>query len=310
MRIIFMGTPRFATVSLNRLFQVNADIVAVVTVPDKPAGRGLHLHASPVKDLALQNGLPVLQPEDLKNPGFISVLKSFRPDLIAVVAFRILPEEVFTLSPLGTINLHASLLPKYRGAAPINWAIINGETETGLTTFFIRKAVDTGNIIDTMKVEIGPQMTAGELHDILAEKGADLLLKTIKSIEQGRAKTYIQNEALASKAPRISKEDCLINFNQPVQMVHNLIRGLSPHPSASTMWREKLIRLFSTRIYELQKKVKPPGEIIDLPDKEKLIIQCNPGWLEVREVQLEGKRQMMVEEFLNGHKMKLGERLG
>ena len=305
-----MGTPRFATVSLNRLFQVNADVVAVVTVPDKPAGRGLHLHASPVKDLALQNGLPVLQPEDLKNPGFISVLKSFRPDLIAVVAFRILPEEVFTLSPLGTINLHASLLPKYRGAAPINWAIINGETETGLTTFFIRKAVDTGNIIDTMKVEIGPQMTAGELHDILAEKGADLLLKTIKSIEQGRAKTYIQNEALASKAPRISKEDCLINFNQPVQMVHNLIRGLSPHPSASTMWREKLIRLFSTRIYELQKKVKPPGEIIDLPDKEKLIIQCNPGWLEVREVQLEGKRQMMVEEFLNGHKMKLGERLG
>ena len=305
-----MGTPRFATVSLNRLFQVNADIVAVVTVPDKPAGRGLHLHASPVKDLALQNGLPVLQPEDLKNPGFISVLKSFRPDLIAVVAFRILPEEVFTLSPLGTINLHASLLPKYRGAAPINWAIINGETETGLTTFFIRKAVDTGNIIDTMKVEIGPQMTAGELHDILAEKGADLLLKTIKSIEQGRAKTYIQNEALASKAPRISKEDCLINFNQPVQKVHNLIRGLSPHPSASTMWREKLIRLFSTRIYELQKKVKPPGEIIDLPDKEKLIIQCNPGWLEVREVQLEGKRQMMVEEFLRGHQMKVGEQLG
>jgi methionyl-tRNA formyltransferase len=309
MRIVFMGTPRFAAVSLYRLLQAGFDIKAVVTVPDKPSGRGLHLQASAVKELALNHGLPVLQPDNLNDVGFISTLMSWQPELFVVVAFRILPEEVFTLPPRGTINLHASLLPKYRGAAPINWAIINGEAESGLTTFFIRKAVDTGNIIDTARVEIGPDMTAGELHDILADKGADLLIRTIRSIEQGRVKSYIQNEALASKAPKLKHENCLINFKQPVQKVHNLIRGLSPYPAAYAYWQDKLIRLYTTRVVDLQKKVKIPGEIVDLEAGEKLIIQCDPGWLEVGEVQLEGKKRMQVNEFLRGHPMKAGEKL-
>ena len=309
MRIIFMGTPKFAAVSLQRLLQASLDIVNVVTVPDKPAGRGLHLQASAVKELALQNNLSVLQPENLHDPDFISALQAVRPDLIVVVAFRILPEEVIKIPPRGTVNLHASLLPKYRGAAPIYWAIINGETETGLTTFYIRKTVDTGNIIDTVKVEIGPEMTTGELHDILADRGADLLLKTIRAIEQNRARAYIQNEALASKAPKIKHQDCQINFNKPVQNVHNLIRGLSPFPAAFTYWQKKLIRLYSTRVVDLQKKDTPPGTIVDIINKEKLIIQCEPGWLEVREVQLESKKRMSVQEFLRGHALAVGERL-
>jgi methionyl-tRNA formyltransferase len=310
MRIVFMGTPRFAAVSLERLLQASINIVAVVTAPDKPAGRGLHLRLSAVKELARQKGLPVLQPENLRHPDFISSLRSFQPELMVVVAFRILPEEVLVIPPKGIINLHASLLPKYRGAAPIYRAIMNGETETGLTTFFIRKAVDTGNIIATVKVEIGPDMTTGQLHDIMMERGADLLLKTIRLIEQGRVKTYIQNEALASNAPKIRHEDCLIRFDRPVQKVHNLIRGLSPYPAAYTFWQDKLIRLYTTRVIDLQKIVKPPGTIIDMPVKDKLIIQCDPGWLEVREIQLEGKKRMPVEEFLRGHELKLEEKFG
>jgi methionyl-tRNA formyltransferase len=309
MRIVFMGTPRFAAVSLNRLIEASSDIKAVVTVPDKPAGRGLHLQTSAVKEIAIINGLTILQPDNLKDEGFISALKSYQPQLFVVVAFRILPEEVFTLPPLGTVNLHASLLPKYRGAAPINWAIINGETESGLTTFFIRKAVDTGSTIDSVRVEIDPDMTAGELHDIMADKGADLLLRTIRAIEGGRVKSFVQNEALASKAPKLKHEDCLINFKQPVQKVHNLIRGLSPYPAAYSYWQNKLIRLYATKVTDLQRKIKTAGEIVDLPNREKLIIQCDPGWLEVREVQLEGKRRMKVDEFLNGHTLAVGEKL-
>jgi len=309
MRIVFMGTPRFAAVSLNRLIQASSEIMAVVTVPDKPAGRGLHLQTSAVKETAIKNGLTVLQPDNLKDEGFISTLKSYLPQLFVVVAFRILPEEVFTLPPLGTVNLHASLLPKYRGAAPINWAIINGETESGLTTIFIRKAVDTGSIIDSVRVEIDPDMTAGELHDIMADKGADLLLRTIRAIERGRVKSFVQNEALASKAPKLKHEDCLINFKQPVQKVHNLIRGLSPFPAAYSYWQNKLIHLYATKVNDLQRKIKTPGEIVDLPNREKMIIQCDPGWLEVREVQLEGKRRMKMDEFLNGHALAIGDKL-
>jgi methionyl-tRNA formyltransferase len=309
MRIIFMGTPKFAAVSLQRLLQASLDIVTVVTAPDKPAGRGLHLHVSAVKELAQQHNLPVLQPEKLHDPDFISAVQACAPDLIVVVAFRILPEEVIKIPLKGTVNLHASLLPKYRGAAPIYWAIINGEAETGLTTFYIRKTVDTGNIIDTVRVEISPEMTTGELHDILADRGAELLVKTIRLIGQGRAKAYVQNEALASKAPKITHQDCQINFNKPVQSVHNLIRGLSPFPAAFTYWQEKLIRLYTTRVVDLQKKDQPPGTIVDIVNKDKLIIQCAPGWLEVREVQLESKKRMSVQEFLLGHSLAAGERL-
>jgi methionyl-tRNA formyltransferase len=309
MRLVFMGTPHFAVVSLSRLLDASFDIKAVVTVPDKPAGRGLQVQISPVKEYAGQKGLTVLQPEDLRNTTFISALQALQPELLVVVAFRILPQEVFTLPPRGAVNLHASILPKYRGAAPINWAIINGETETGVTTIFIRQAVDSGNIIESLKVEIGEDMTAGDLHDILAEKGAELLVRTIHAIEQGRVKSYVQNEAMASKAPKLRHEDGLINFRQPVQKVHNLIRGLSPYPAAYTFWQNKILRLFSSRVNDLQRKTGTAGEIIAIPDRGRLIIQCDPGWLEVREVQLEGKRRLKVDEFLNGYPLRAGESL-
>ena len=232
MRVIFMGTPEFAVVSLRKLLEANTNIVTVVTVPDKPKGRGLKLQPSAVKIAALAANIPILQPESLKDPKFIQKLYNSKPDLIIVVAFRILPEEVFTIPPLGTVNLHGSLLPKYRGAAPIHWAIINGEKITGVTTFFIKKEVDTGNIIETIEIPIPSNMTAGELHDIMAAKGAEILLETCRKIEKGSVTTRIQNHSLATKAPKIHQEDCLIDFNQPAEKVHNFIRGLSPYPSA------------------------------------------------------------------------------
>ena len=236
-----MGTPQFAVVSLNKLLAADKNVVAVVTASDKPAGRGLKLQASPVKKVALMAHLPVLQPDKLSDPDFIQKLSTFKADLFVVVAFRILPESVFTMPPKGTVNLHGSLLPKYRGAAPINWAIINGESETGVTTFFIRKEVDTGNIIATRAIPITANMTAGELHDFMAEVGADLLLETIRKIESATVKTTEQDETLSTKAPKIHREDCIINFNQSAQNVHNFIRGLSPYPAAYTYLKGKKI---------------------------------------------------------------------
>jgi methionyl-tRNA formyltransferase len=300
MRIVFMGTPQFAVDSLKKLLHCNYNIIAVVTAPDKPQGRGLKVVPSPVKQAALEANLPVLQPQLLKDIGFIAELKALRPDLILVVAFRILPEEVFGIPPLGTINLHGSLLPRYRGAAPINWAIIKGEKISGATTFFIRKEVDTGTIIDAVEVEIGPNMTAGELHDILAIKGADLLVRTCDRLVKGTIRTRKQDESLATKAPKIFKEDCLINFDQSVAAVHNFIRGLSPLPAAYTLQEGKKTRLFQTGIYSENNVQKSPGSIVEIK-KDELIIQCNPGLLAVREIQPEGKRRMKIEEYLRGH---------
>jgi methionyl-tRNA formyltransferase len=300
MRIVFMGTPRFAVVSLKKLLACRYKIIAVVTAPDKPKGRGLKVAQSPVKQAALAAGLPMLQPQNLKDHSFINKLNTLHPDLILVVAFRILPEEIFTLPPLGAINLHASLLPRYRGAAPINWAIIKGETVTGVTTFFIRKEVDTGNIIDSVKVEIGPNMTAGELHDILASKGADLLVATCDRLKKGSITTQKQDDQLATKAPKIFKKDCLINFNQSALNVHNFIRGLSPLPAAYTFNNDKKIRLFQTEVCSDDAHQKAPGTIIAF-EKDRIIIQCNPGLISVRDIQLEGKRRMKIEAFLRGY---------
>jgi methionyl-tRNA formyltransferase len=246
MRIIFMGTPQFAVASLDALIKAGSDIVAVVTAPDKPAGRGQKVNQSAVKQYADANGIKVLQPEKLKNPEFIQELEALKADLQVVVAFRMLPEVVWNMPPKGTINLHASLLPQYRGAAPINWAIINGEKESGVTTFFLKHDIDTGDILFTEKVTLTGTETAGDLHDRLMNKGAGLLVKTVKGIESGRYNEHPQEqlaEGIELKhAPKIFKTDCLVDFNQPVEQVYNLIRGLSPSPTAYTLLTIRCLR--------------------------------------------------------------------
>jgi methionyl-tRNA formyltransferase len=315
MRVVFMGTPEFAVVSLHKLLAAGVNIVGVVTTPDKPKGRGQKLQSSPVKMAAESAGLTVLQPESLVATQCIVSLQELKPDLIVVVAFKILPEDVFTIPPLGTINLHGSLLPKYRGAAPINWAIINGETETGVTTFFIQKQVDTGNMIAQAKIPITSDMTAGELHDIMAQTGADLLLKTIQSVEDKTYTLTTQDESQVTKAPKIHKADCEIDFNQPAQQVHDFIRGLSPYPGAYSFIDGKIIKLFGSNLLDTdnwqlntEKKVAP-GTRLKAQGSE-LYVACKSGIISIGEVQLEGKRRMSVEEFLRGYAISRGTRFG
>lgn len=304
-----MGTPQFAVVSLRKLIEKEFDIIAVVTAPDKQKGRGLKVQSSPVKLEALKQNIPVFQPEKLKGPEFLNTMQQLNPDLIVVVAFRILPESIFTLPPLGTINLHGSLLPKYRGAAPINWAIINGENETGVTSIFIKKQVDTGNIIDSRKMTISENMTAGELHDKLAIIGADLLSKTCFDILNNKVKIKAQDESLATTAPKIFKENCKINFNKPAEKVHNFIRGLSPYPAAFTYINGKIIKLFESRIFEKQNSGNHlPGTIIDI-QINKLIIQCQTSSISVFEIQVEGKKRMQVDDYLRGSRIQIGTHL-
>ena len=305
-----MGTPQFAVVSLKKMYASGLNIVSVITVPDKPVGRGLKLLPSPVKTEAIACGIPVLQPENLKDPEFLSKINEFAPDLMIIVAFRILPEILFTQARFGAVNLHGSLLPKYRGAAPINWAIINGETETGITTFFLKQKVDTGNIIAQKKIQITPTMTAGELHDIMAESGADLVLETIKQIQRGQVKTTIQEETEVSKAPKIFPEDCLIDFDKTAKKVHDFIRGLSPKPGAFTFYQNKRLQLFNSDIADPNKLSQPVGSLLVSDRSDSLMIQCNPGILSVRELKLEGKRRMPVEDFLRGHSIRPGTIFG
>jgi methionyl-tRNA formyltransferase len=307
MNVVFMGTPQFAVVSLKKLLAENINIVSVVTTPDKQKGRGLKIQSSPVKLEAIDHNIPVLQPEKLKDPEFYNQVKQLNPDLIIVVAFKILPESIFTIPPLGTINLHGSLLPKYRGAAPINWAIINGETETGVTTIFINKQVDTGNIISNAKIGISENMTAGELHDEMAKVGADLLFDACLAISEHKVKTKIQEENKVILAPKIFKEDCLINFNQHAKNVHNFIRGLSPYPSAYSVMNDKVVKLFESRIFENRNdRSELPGTIIDIIDN-KLIVQCKQSSISLNEIQIEGKRKMKTEDFLKGSRFQKGD---
>jgi methionyl-tRNA formyltransferase len=310
MNIIFMGTPQFAVVCLQKLVASGQHISAVVTAPDKPVGRGQKLSPSPVKIEALKSGLPVLQPISLKEPGFLTRVEDLKADLMIVVAFRILPEILFSKAKIGAVNLHGSLLPKYRGAAPINWAIINGESETGITTFFLKEKVDTGNIIDQEKIQISPFMTAGELHDLMAIKGADLILKTIKKIESGQVTTFVQRESEVSAAPKIFPNDCLINFNQPAKKIHDFIRGLSPKPGAYTYLKNKRLHLFRSNIADEQTKNDDVGTIINTGNSTVLSIQCNPGIIEVKELRLEGTHRMSVADFLRGHRLPPDTHLG
>lgn len=306
MRLIFMGTPDFAVASLDRLCQSDHEILAVVTTPDKPRGRGLKLIPSPVKIYALENELPVYQPESLKNPEFLTAMKALKPELFVVVAFRILPEVLFTIPTHGTINLHGSLLPKYRGAAPIQWALLNGDSETGVTTFFIQKQVDTGNMLIQSSLSIHPDETFGELHDRMALLGADTLLKTIEGIALSRLIARQQNDSGATAAPKILPEMLPIDFNKDATTIHNQIRAFSPKPGAYAKLDGSRIKLLHSHISD---KCGDPGEII-AKTSASFTVACGIDSVEITELQPEGKRSMSVQAFLAGNPLSLGTQFG
>jgi len=305
MKIIFMGTPDFAVESLKKLVESGSNVIAVITAPDKPAGRGKKLQASPVKIYAESQEITVLQPLKLKNPSFIEELRSYNADLQVVVAFRMLPEIVWDLPQFGTINLHGSLLPQYRGAAPINWAVMNGETETGVTTFFIEKEIDTGKIIFKETLAINATDNAGSMHDKLMILGSNLVLKTVRSIEKGSYPQIDQEEFEELKsAPKIFKEDCKIDWTKSIVEIHDFIRGLSPYPTAWTSFevlgngQKGSIKIFSSEIAE-NKTIKVPGTIIS-DNKTFLQIACKNGFIGVLSLQMPGKKRLTIEDFLRG----------
>jgi len=310
LKIVFMGTPEFAVASLDILVKNNFDIVGVITAPDKPAGRGQKLQMSAVKEYALANNLNILQPTNLKDEGFVHQLKALNADLQIVVAFRMLPEVVWDMPRLGTFNLHGSLLPRYRGAAPINWSIINGDTETGVTTFKLTHQIDTGNILFQEKLAIAPSMTAGELHDEMMQLGANLILKTIKAIQDslaGKSELLFikQNDTLATHAPKLFKETCKINWNAPIKQVYDLIRGLSPYPAAYTEFKDANGQMLSLKIFkaEINDSINTSAcGSIETDNKSYINIHGNGGSLRILELQLQGKKRMNVKEFLNGYR--------
>lgn len=303
-KVIFMGTPEFAVASLNELINQGIDVCAVITVPDKPAGRGQQIIESAVKIYAKEKGIQILQPTNLKDENFLSQLKNLNADLFVVVAFRMLPEVVWSMPPLGTINLHGSLLPHYRGAAPINWAVINGETETGATTFFIEKEIDTGKIIDRVKIQIHENDDAGIVHDQLMLEGSKLLAKTVLSIFNGTAVGIDQlsnSTTLELKsAPKIFKPDCKIDWKNSASTIYNKIRGLAPYPTAWTEI-EKDGTKKSMKLFKTKKIIDLVNHSLNIQVKDgALFFGCNDGWLEIIELQLEGKKRMTSGDFLKG----------
>ena len=304
-RIVFMGTPEFAVASLQMLVENGYQVVGVITAPDKPAGRGMKMQEPAVKKYAIEKGLPFLQPEKLKNPGFISELKAFHADLQVVVAFRMLPEIVWTMPTLGTFNLHGSLLPQYRGAAPLNWAVINGEKETGVTTFLLDHEIDTGRILYQEKIAIGDNDTVGDIHDQLMETGAKLVLKTVEAIAEGNFTAVSQEEFLfepLKHAPKLFKEDCHIDWSGPGEQIRNLIRGLSPYPGAWTELKDADGQILSLKIFFAEFSPVSgliPGTV-STDGKMMLKIAASDGWLNLTDLQLSGKKRMKTEEFLRG----------
>lgn len=301
-----MGTPQFAVSSLENLLQNDEfEIVGVITSPDKPAGRGRKMQMSDVKKFALEQNLKILQPTNLKDEVFLSELKALEADLFVVVAFRMLPKAVWQMPPKGTINLHASLLPQYRGAAPINWAIINGETKTGLTTFFIEEKIDTGKIIDQKEIQISETDSAGTLHDKLMHDGAKLLTETVKKIKNNTYSETKQEQLIEGEiksAPKIFKDTCKINWNKPITQIYNFIRGLSPYPAAWTEVEVEgkvlIAKIFHVKVEKIKKKNKLP--IIETDNKNYLKIALTDGLLEILEIQLQGKKRLNIKQFLNG----------
>lgn len=307
LRIVFMGTPEFAVASLDALVDANCNVVAVITAADKPAGRGMKPQESAVKKYAVEKGIKVLQPEKLKNPVFLDELAALDADLQIVVAFRMLPEVVWSMPRMGTINVHASLLPQYRGAAPINWAIINGEKETGITTFKLQHEIDTGNILLQEKILINEHDTAGELHDKMKMLGAELLLKTVKLLahgvieEKAQTKVIEENQPALKHAPKIFTDTCKIDWKKNTEEVYNLIRGLSPYPAAFTELNGKILKIYKAE-KELAHPSGTPGKL-ETDGKKFLKFACADGYIYIKELQLEGKKRMMVEDFLRGFKI-------
>lgn len=311
MRIVFMGTPEFAVPSLKALLGSEHQVIAVVTRPDRPRGRGQQVSPSPIKRVALEHGITCLQPEDLEEPEFIAQLRGFWPDLLVVVAFRMLPKVVFQIPPLGAINLHPSLLPRYRGAAPIQWAIINGETETGVTTFFIDEGLDTGRIILQRRVSIGEEETAGELHNRLATIGAEVLLETVALIATGEPPRIAQDETQASPAPKLRKEDCWIDWSRRAIELKNLIRGLCPFPGAQTEVGGWMLKVYRAAVVDGDAVIDPPGRVVSIPHGEGgIVVATGRGLLALLEVQPAGRRKMTGAEFARGHRIKEGDLLG
>lgn len=301
LKIIYMGTPEFAVPSLDKLVENGWNVVAVITAPDKPKGRGQKLIPSPVKEAALKHEIPVLQPTNLKSPEFLEELKSYQADLQIVVAFRMLPEVVWSMPPMGTFNLHASLLPNYRGAAPINWAIINGEKETGVTTFFLKHEIDTGSIIHQEKTPILPEESLGEVYEKLMNIGSELVVKTVEDIAKGEVKPLPQYESKAlHHAPKIFKETCKIDWENSAESIHNLVRGLSPYPTAWTELEGKVCKIYQSKVFKTDLS-SIPGKIYT-DEKTYLRMGTSAGQLEILELQLEGKKRMKTEDFLRGYK--------
>ena len=308
-RIVFMGTPDFAVESLKALVENGYNVVGVITAPDKPAGRGRQLNESAVKQYAIQQSLHVLQPEKLKNPEFIAELESLKADLQIVVAFRMLPEMVWSMPPMGTFNLHGSLLPQYRGAAPLNWAVINGETETGVTTFLLSHEIDTGRIMFQEKIEIAENDTVGDLHDRLMVIGANLVLKTVDALAGGKVEAIdqehlIDNTDRIKHAPKIFKDDCRIDWTKDSESVRNLIRGLSPYPAAWTeLEHPGKEEVLTAKIFAVTRDnaslPAAPGTL-QTDGKKFLKIACPDGWLSITDIQLSGKKRMKTEELLRG----------
>lgn len=310
LRIVFMGTPDFAVASLKALIEDGIEVVGVITAPDRPAGRGQQLRASAVKNYAVEQNLNILQPTNLKAPEFIEELQALSADLFVVVAFRMLPEVVWNMPPKGTINLHGSLLPQYRGAAPINRAIMNGEAETGVTTFFIRKEIDTGEIIDSAKVSIGPDDTAGQVHDTLMETGAELLAKTVRQIEGGTQNRTSQESLIAemnelNEAPKIFKDDCKIDWTKPAQDVYNHMRGLIPYPAPWCEIVDADGKVTMVKIYAARLEANSTLECgqIDTDAKNYLKVGASGGSINILELQIAGKKRMPVKALLNGFKI-------
>ena len=312
LRIIFMGTPEFAVPSLEVLIENKLTVAAVITAPDKPQGRGQKLLPSPVNECGLKYNIPVLQPANLKSPDFLEELKSYQANLQVVVAFRMLPEAVWSMPALGTFNLHASLLPQYRGAAPINWAIINGEKETGATTFFLKHEIDTGSIIFQEKEPILDTDNVGSLYDRLMKSGSQLVLKTVRAIEKGEYPSIVQpTEGEIKHAPKIFKETCEINWNQSSESVRNFVRGLSPYPGAWANLNEKVFKILKCEVKQSTVDGLPAGQAgrqstagsLKTDDKTYLSVKSSDGWVSIEELQPEGKKKMNIQEFLRGNKI-------
>lgn len=302
MKIVFLGTPDFAVASLKTIIDNGFEVVAVVTAPDKPAGRGMHLQFSAVKKFALEKNIPVLQPSKLIESSFAEKLKSYHADLQVVIAFRMLPEVIWNMPKLGTVNLHASLLPDYRGAAPINWAIINGEKETGVSTFFLKHEIDTGDIIISKKVEITDTMNAGELHDILMNTGAEVIVETLKLIENNSYQTTSQKKESNKIAPKIFTEHCKVNWNSQGEKIYNLVRGMSPYPGAFTILEGKILKIFQCEFAAENNFTIIAGEF-ESDGKTFLKFACKNGWIYLKDIQLEGKKRMKIDDLLRGFRI-------